>query len=135
MYSSLCPFLFLNNTILIQDLNTTFIYFNCVCDGMLHSTVVFSLVLTFNKVQCHNSCSEEETKLKLHFSFVCFQTCLLLKELSQIGLILPRWYKLRHRETSKSSCSNKIGFCSSLCHGPEVRGSGLKRKFWNSQHS
>lgn len=53
-------FLFLN-TILVQDLNTTFM--STFCDKMLHS-LVFSLVFIFNKVQCHKLCSEEEMKWK-----------------------------------------------------------------------
>ena len=130
MYSSLCPFLFLNNTILIQDLNTTFIYFNCVWWDAA-CTVVFSLVLTFNKVQCHNSCSEEENKTKLRFSFVLFFFKLIsfLKELSQIGLILLMIHaKLRHRETSKSSCSNEIDFCSSFMSWSRSRWFRLKKE-------
>lgn len=101
-------------------------------------TFIIFLVLIINKIQCHNSCSDEENKNKFLF-FPKLHLVAFLRELGQIGLILfmgpyitfDIGQPIPTKRHTKFSCSNKIDVFSSLsCHNPEVDGSGLKRKLW-----
>ena len=101
-----------------------------MCDGMLHALLYFPWFWLLTKFSAIIHVQRKKTKQNYVSVLFCFfKLVSFLKELSQIGLILLMTHaRLRHRETSKSSCSNKIDFCSSFMSSSRSRWFRLKKE-------